>query len=192
MTRPPGSPSCGERRDAGELAVTEIVPGARTILLDGLTDPAATTEAVRHWSLTPDEEPAAEPETVEVAVSFDGADLAFVAGRWGTDEAGVVRRLVETPLHVAFCGFSPGFAYLAGLPPELAVPRLETPAAPGSGRIGGAGRHVRGHLSHRVARRLAPGRPYRRRALRSRPRPAGAADPVHPRAPRGPGLEVAR
>ena len=50
-----------------------------------------------------------------------------MAGRWGTDEAGVVRRLVETPLHVAFCGFSPGFAYLAGLPPELAVPRLETP-----------------------------------------------------------------
>ena len=27
----------------------------------------------------------------------------------------------------AFCGFSPGFAYLAGLPEELAVPRLDTP-----------------------------------------------------------------
>ena len=30
-------------------------------------------------------------------------------------------------LEVAFCGFSPGFAYVSGLPPELAVPRLETP-----------------------------------------------------------------
>jgi KipI family sensor histidine kinase inhibitor len=115
------------RRDNGELAAAEIVPGARTILLDGLTDPAATTEAVRHWNPTPDEELAEERETVEIGVSFDGADLGFVAGRWDTDEAGVVQRLVGTALHVAFCGFAPGFAYLAGLPPELAVPRLETP-----------------------------------------------------------------
>jgi KipI family sensor histidine kinase inhibitor len=34
---------------------------------------------------------------------------------------------VGTELHVAFCGFAPGFAYLAGLPDELAVPRLDTP-----------------------------------------------------------------
>jgi KipI family sensor histidine kinase inhibitor len=126
------------RRDAGELAVTEIVPGARTVLLDGLADPAATGEAVRHWTLAGAAEPAdaahlaegtsQEPErTVEIAVTFDGPDLLFVAGRWDTDEAGVVERLTRTPLHVAFCGFSPGFAYLAGLPPELAMPRLETP-----------------------------------------------------------------
>ena len=116
------------RRDAGELAVTEIVPGARTILLDGLADQTATGEAVRHWTLAdPTAEAAAPVSTVEIEVSFDGADLAFVAGRWDTDEAGVIERLTSTPLHVAFCGFSPGFAYLAGLPPELAVPRLETP-----------------------------------------------------------------
>jgi KipI family sensor histidine kinase inhibitor len=30
---------------------------------------------------------------------------------------------------VAFCGFSPGWAYLKGLPEELAIPRLETPRA---------------------------------------------------------------
>ena len=27
----------------------------------------------------------------------------------------------------AFCGFAPGFAYLTGLPDELAVPRRQTP-----------------------------------------------------------------
>ena len=27
----------------------------------------------------------------------------------------------------AFCGFAPGFAYLAGLPEEYAVPRLDSP-----------------------------------------------------------------
>ena len=113
------------RREAGELAATEIVPGARTVLLDGLIDPAGTSEAVRHW--TPAEAERTDAGAVEIEVTFDGADLAFVAGRWDTDEAGVVARLTGTPLRVAFCGFSPGFAYLAGLPPELAVPRLDTP-----------------------------------------------------------------
>jgi KipI family sensor histidine kinase inhibitor len=28
---------------------------------------------------------------------------------------------------VAFCGFTPGWAYLSGLPEELTVPRLPTP-----------------------------------------------------------------
>jgi KipI family sensor histidine kinase inhibitor len=116
------------RRDAGELAATEIVAGARTVLLDGLADQAATGEAVRRWTLADTQDEADEPKgTVEIAVSFDGPDLSFVAGRWDTDEAGVVERLTTTPLHVAFCGFSPGFAYLAGLSSELAVPRLETP-----------------------------------------------------------------
>jgi KipI family sensor histidine kinase inhibitor len=114
------------RRAAGELAVTEIVPGARTVLLDGLTDPVATGEAVRHWTLA-DAEPAPEPSPVEIDVDFDGPDLSYVAGRWDTDDAGVVARLTATPLRVAFCGFSPGFAYLEGLPAELAVPRLDTP-----------------------------------------------------------------
>ena len=116
------------RRDAGELAATEIVPGSRTVLLDGLADPAATGEAVRHWTLADSMQDTGTAErTVEIAVTFDGPDLPFVAGRWDTDPAGVIARLTETPLHVAFCGFSPGFAYLAGLPAELAVPRLETP-----------------------------------------------------------------
>jgi KipI family sensor histidine kinase inhibitor len=114
------------RRADGELAVTEIVPGARTILLDGLADPAATGETVRHWTLA-DTEPAPDPSPVAIEVDFDGPDLAYVAGRWDTDEAGVVARLTDTPLRVAFCGFSPGFAYLEGLPAELAVPRLDTP-----------------------------------------------------------------
>ena len=114
------------RRAGGELAVTEIVPGARTVLLDGLADPAATGEVVRHWTLA-DAEPAPEPAPVDIEVDFDGADLAYVAGRWDTDEAGVVARLTGTALRVAFCGFSPGFAYLEGLPAELAMPRLDTP-----------------------------------------------------------------
>ena len=113
------------RREAGELRAAEIVPGARTVLLDGLDDRAATAEVIRTW------EPAAGAQaslrTVEIPIEFDGADLSDVAHRWQTDEAGVITRLTSTPLTVAFCGFAPGFAYLSGLPAELAVPRLDTP-----------------------------------------------------------------
>lgn len=113
------------RRDAGELAVIDIVPGARTVLLDGLADPAGVADAVRAWSAAPTE--ASDGLLVEIPVTFDGPDLADVAEVWGVEPGEVARRLTATPLHVAFCGFSPGFAYMAGLPAELAVPRLPTP-----------------------------------------------------------------
>jgi KipI family sensor histidine kinase inhibitor len=117
----------GRRRDSGALTVVEIVPGARTVLLDGVTDLATTGERLRGWTLPEPALPLDVGDLVEVPVDFDGPDLADVARRWGTEPSGVVERLVGTELSVAFCGFSPGWAYLAGLPAELAVPRLETP-----------------------------------------------------------------
>jgi len=118
------------RREAGELRVTDIVPGARTVLLDGLADQAATIEAMRAVTPEPGSDVVPDPapsEVLEIGVDYGGEDLADVARFWGTDEAGVVQRLTSTLFRVAFCGFAPGFAYLAGLPEELAVPRLETP-----------------------------------------------------------------
>ena len=41
----------------------------------------------------------------------------------------VVARHASAELHVLFCGFAPGFAYLGDLPPELRVGRLATPRA---------------------------------------------------------------
>jgi KipI family sensor histidine kinase inhibitor len=117
------------RRAAGELSAVEIVPGARTVLLDGVDDPAGTGARLRTWTLPDPAEPSVDGDLIEVPVDFDGPDLADVARRWGTEPAGAVERLVSTDLHVAFCGFSPGWAYLAGLPAELAVPRLDTPRA---------------------------------------------------------------
>jgi KipI family sensor histidine kinase inhibitor len=114
------------RRVLGELIAAEIVPGADTVLLDGLVDPAAVTAAVRGWDPPPPL--ATEPASlVEIPVEFDGEDLDDVAGLWGTDRPGVIERLTGTAFWVAFSGFSPGWAYLKGLPDELAVPRLETP-----------------------------------------------------------------
>ncbi len=103
----------------------EIVPGARTVVLEGVADLSAAASVLSGWSPEVD---AVEPgPLVDVPVTYDGADLDDVAARWGTDPAGVVRRMGETELVSAFCGFAPGFAYLSGLPAYLAVPRLDVP-----------------------------------------------------------------
>jgi KipI family sensor histidine kinase inhibitor len=118
------------RRAAGELDVVDIVPGATTVLLDGLDDPQSLVPVLRCWSTAVDiAAPVGASEVVVIPVTFDGVDLPDVAGSWGTDPDGVVDRITATEFTVAFSGFAPGFAYLTGLPAELAVPRLDTPRA---------------------------------------------------------------
>ncbi|WP_433128058.1 5-oxoprolinase subunit B family protein [Micromonospora sp. CA-240977] len=139
------------RRAQGELTVVEIVPAARTVLLDGLPDPTTTAEQLTRWapgvtaaSIRPATATSAadgvaaargggendsddDAADVVVPVFFDGPDLPVVAEHWGVDVPAVLRRLTGTRFRVAFCGFAPGFPYLTGLPDELALPRLATP-----------------------------------------------------------------
>ncbi|GAA3555203.1 5-oxoprolinase subunit PxpB [Streptomyces osmaniensis] len=113
------------RRAEGALSVREIVPAARTVLLDGLTDPARLAT-----ELTTSEVPPAPPrarETVELPVRYDGPDLADVAAHWGVSPEEVARIHADTEFSVAFCGFAPGFGYLTGLPQSYDVPRRATP-----------------------------------------------------------------
>ncbi|SCG56319.1 5-oxoprolinase subunit B family protein [Micromonospora humi] len=114
------------RRAAGDLAAVDIVPAAVTVLLDGVPDPEPTAARIAGWQ-PGDTDATADTAEVRVPTEYDGADLPTVAGHWGVDVPTVVDRLRRTEFRVAFCGFAPGFAYLAGLPPELAVPRLTTP-----------------------------------------------------------------
>ncbi|WP_422744649.1 5-oxoprolinase subunit B family protein [Micromonospora sp. WMMD754] len=114
------------RRDAGELTAREIVPAAVTVLLDGVPDPASTAARIAGWRPR-NTVGGADSVEVRVPTVYDGADLPAVADHWGVDVPAVVARLRRTEFRVAFCGFAPGFAYLTGLPPELAVPRLATP-----------------------------------------------------------------
>lgn len=111
--------SRGARAPAGE-----IVPAASSVLFDDVADVDRLRGLLDSWS--PDTD-AAAGEVVEIAVAYDGEDLPFVAERWGTDVDGVVARHTGIDFVSAFCGFSPGFAYLAGLPEDLAVPRLDNP-----------------------------------------------------------------
>ncbi len=83
-------------------------------------------------------------KVVEIPVCYGGEfgpDLAEVARYTGLAPEEVVRRHCEAETCVHFLGFTPGFPYLSGLPPELAVPRRavprkDTPA--GSVGIGGS------------------------------------------------------
>ncbi|MFD9820640.1 5-oxoprolinase subunit PxpB [Streptomyces violascens] len=114
------------RRAAGTLPpVKEIVPAARTVLLDGITDPRALAAQLTTWRIPPLE--AGAQETVEISVRYDGPDLADVAALWEVSEQEAVRIHSAAEFRVAFCGFAPGFAYLTGLGEEYAVPRRDTP-----------------------------------------------------------------
>ncbi|MFG3229494.1 5-oxoprolinase subunit PxpB [Kitasatospora sp. NPDC048194] len=115
-----------ERQAAGELGeVAEVVPAARTVLLDGVADVPAVAALLR--TARPRAATAANGPLVEVPTVYDGADLAEVAARWGVSEEAAVRIHTEPEYVVAFCGFAPGFGYLTGLPARYAVPRRDTP-----------------------------------------------------------------
>lgn len=113
----------------GELVAVDVVPGARTVLVDGvrpgdldlLRDLLDTAVAARAAAGSRDDPP------LELPTVYDGADLAAVAELWGVDAGTVVARHAEVDFRVAFCGFAPGFAYLAGLPAAWSVPRRGQP-----------------------------------------------------------------
>jgi KipI family sensor histidine kinase inhibitor len=103
----------------------DVVPAARTVLIDGVRDPRAVADRVASWR--PEAGPPRTGTLVEVPVHYDGADLDDVAAHWGVDAAGAVRLHTDREYVVSFCGFAPGFAYCTGLPAELSVPRLRSP-----------------------------------------------------------------
>ncbi|MFI6000929.1 allophanate hydrolase subunit 1 [Streptomyces sp. NPDC051366] len=114
------------RRDAGELgAVRDVVPAARTVLLDGVREPRALAERIARWEVPPLAE--AEGPLVTVPVRYDGPDLAEAARLWGVAEREVAGIVGGTLFRVAFCGFAPGFGYLTGLPERYHLPRRATP-----------------------------------------------------------------
>lgn len=86
----------------------------------------------------------ATPRTVTLPVTYGGdagIDLEALARFAKIDPAEVVARHVAREYEVAMLGFLPGFAYLMGLDPALAMPRHATPRArvpAGSVAIGGA------------------------------------------------------
>lgn len=116
----------------------DVVPAARTVLVDGVTDPEDLARRAGEWTLRAGSGP--QGELVEVPVTYDGPDLAEVARRWGMTTAQAAAFHRDREYLVAFCGFAPGFPYLTGLPQEYAVPRRDDPrerVPPGSVGLAG-------------------------------------------------------
>ncbi|MEU9303018.1 allophanate hydrolase subunit 1 [Streptomyces sp. NPDC048269] len=114
------------RRDAGELgAVRDLVPAARTVLLDGVRDPVGLGARIAGWEVPPLTE--TEGPLVTLPVRYDGPDVAEAARLWGVAPGEVPGIVGGTVFRVAFCGFAPGFGYLTGLPERFHLPRRATP-----------------------------------------------------------------
>ena len=112
-----------------EGGIVDVIVGFRSVTVvvePTLTDVEALGAMLAATPMAPPD--GATTRLVEIPVALDGPDLDDVAHQAGLSPSVVVDLLTGTDLAVAFVGFAPGFAYLVGLPPELAaVPRRPTP-----------------------------------------------------------------
>ncbi|MDQ2836821.1 MAG: allophanate hydrolase subunit 1 [Actinomycetota bacterium] len=116
----------------GHRGIRSVVPAARTVLVEfdpALVERAELTALLRTCARAPAAPAAVTGEPTELAVYYDGADLAAVAEESGMSVESVIGRHISAEYTVQFCGFSPGFGYLTGLDPALRLPRLASPRA---------------------------------------------------------------
>ncbi len=121
------------RRDEPLFAtVTDVVPTFRSLTVHfapQTTD--ADALATQLLAMAQDN----QPQTVEgkhwrLPACFDvsfAPDLPAWAQAKKIDEDQLVQRMLSTSFRVYMIGFLPGFPYMGGLPPELAMPRLTSP-----------------------------------------------------------------
>lgn len=105
----------------------EALAAARTVLLR-FAEPLDARAAL---AVLGDRNPASaarrEGREITLEAVYDGEDLAAVAELTGMSPDGVVAAHTGGVWQAAFGGFAPGFAYLTGGDPRLAVPRRESP-----------------------------------------------------------------
>jgi KipI family sensor histidine kinase inhibitor len=110
---------------------------------------AVSADVVRDWIHRQsvgniDDALAAASRAIEIPVRYGGIfgeDLDAAAAELGIAADALISRHAAALYTVAMIGFAPGFPYLSGLDPSLALPRLATPRTrvpAGSVAIGGA------------------------------------------------------
>lgn len=90
-----------------------------------IADPQSLEGQIRAMDLEHISLPA--PRTVNIPVLYNGPDLGDVAAHHGITPQRVVDLHSSALYTVYFLGFVPGFAYLGGLPEQLATPRRHSP-----------------------------------------------------------------
>ncbi|WP_307854079.1 5-oxoprolinase subunit B family protein [Nocardioides palaemonis] len=131
-------------RDRDTLLVDEVVPAARTVLVVAAEGTALADLRALLADVAPASAGAAATDqpVVEVAVTYDGEDLADVARLTGLSEREVVAAHTGQEWRVAFGGFAPGFGYLIGEDERLHVPRRgESRTRVPAGAVGLAGEY---------------------------------------------------
>jgi len=120
--------------------VAEMAPGLVSVLLR--VEQGSSLETVRREVMLRlgGPEIAAPPARHEIAVSFDGEDLAEVAAALRLTPASFVARHNAQPLRVLATGFAPGFVYCGFHDAALLLPRREAvrPLVP-AGTVGTPG-----------------------------------------------------
>lgn len=111
--------------------VAEIIPAARTLMIrtaPGIAADGALAAQIAARMPAPGTRPQPRAaETVELPVTYDGADLADAARHMGLTEAELIAAHQAATWQVAFCGFAPGFAYMSCDDARFELPRRATP-----------------------------------------------------------------
>jgi KipI family sensor histidine kinase inhibitor len=121
--------------------LVEAIPAARTLFVEG--SPAFDAGILTGLEGVRLDAGASPFRTHEIRVTFDGEDLPEVFAELGVSPAAFRDAFLTTSFTVGFLGFSPGFAYLYGLPRNLQLPRRRTPrVAVPKGSLAMAGPYV--------------------------------------------------
>ncbi|MBY0508476.1 MAG: 5-oxoprolinase subunit PxpB [Bryobacteraceae bacterium] len=107
--------------------LVNLHPAYASLLIDFDPHLATHDEVAAAARQQPDTHFAPIGKRIDVPVRYNGPDLGFVAETHRLTPAQVIDLHAGAEYLVAFLGFAPGFAYLLGLPPQLATPRLDRP-----------------------------------------------------------------
>ena len=106
--------------------VVNLHPAYESILI--VLDPLVTThEAVQQAAAAAASASLGPHRNYEIPIHYRGPDLESVARFHSLSQETVIELHASAEYTVAFLGFVPGFAYLAGLPAALHTPRLPSP-----------------------------------------------------------------
>ncbi len=116
-----------------DLRIRNLHPAYASLLVD--FDPLRLTHdelasVVQRLAVSTEFAEETPTDVVTIPVCYDaefGPDLSDIAQHAGVSVEEVIRLHSSPTYLVYFLGFSPGFAYLGGLPERLHVPRLATP-----------------------------------------------------------------
>ncbi len=118
-------------------ALRDLVVGYRALTAElRLGAPLAPAAAALHAATLEAALGEIRPRRLTLPVAYgDGADRADLESLLGLPWPEVVARHAAAAYRVAFLGFTPGFAYLHGLPADLALPRRPAPRSLPAGAV---------------------------------------------------------